>query len=72
MSDRMPIQARQAEVWTLSADRRLVRMQLPELAIGGLPKPLRIHLDFDAATVDEILLRLTELRAQMLPPPERH
>jgi len=28
---------------------------------------LRVHLDFDAEMVDEILQRLTLLRAQMLP-----
>jgi hypothetical protein len=67
----MPIDAPQSTMWTLSSDRKMVRMQLPELPISGLPKPLNVHLDFDAETVDEILLRLTELRAQMLPAPIR-
>jgi hypothetical protein len=33
------------------------------------PEPLRIHLDFDAEMVDEILQRLTVLRSRMLPAP---
>ena len=34
-------------------------------------KPIDIHLDFEAEAADEILQRLTALRAQMLPPPVR-
>ena len=33
---------------------------------------VRIHLDFDAEMVDEILKHLTVLRAQMLPAPTRN
>jgi hypothetical protein len=59
-------------MWTLSDDRETVRLQLPNLAVVGIPEPLRIHLDFDAASVDEMLERLTLLRAQMLPAPRRN
>lgn len=38
------------------------------LKLAGLVEPLDIHLDFEAEAVDEILQRLTEPRAQMLPP----
>jgi hypothetical protein len=61
----------QTQLWRLSPDRRSVRMQLPPLKIARSPKPIDIHLDFETETVDEILQRLTELRAQMLPPPVR-
>ena len=54
-------------MWTLSDDLETVRLQLPPLPIDGMPEPLRVHLDFDAAMVDDILQRLTMLRAQMLP-----
>ena len=56
-------------MWTLSDDAETVRLQLPPLPLDGIPEPLRIHLDFDAAMVDEILLRLTLLRSQMAPAP---
>lgn len=56
-------------MWTLSDDRDSVRLQLPPLQIEGTPEPLRIHLDFDAEMVDEILKHLTVLRSQMLPAP---
>jgi len=56
-------------MWTLSADLETVRLQLPPLPIDGMPEPLRVHLDFDAEMIDEILQRLTVLRAQMLPSP---
>jgi hypothetical protein len=36
--------------------------------MDSLPEPLRVHLDFGAEAVDELLDRLTVLRAQMLPP----
>ena len=56
-------------MWTMSDDLETVRLQLPPLPIDGMPEPLRVHLDFDAEMVDEILQRLTLLRAQMLPSP---
>ena len=58
--------------WLISRDRTTVRMQLPPLPMEGMPEPLRVHLDFDTATLDEMLRRLTELRARMLPAPTRN
>lgn len=69
--DRIRVDLQPADMWTL-LDRETVRMMLPALPIAGMPEPLRIHLDFDAATVDEILQRLTVLRAEMLPEPRRN
>ena len=66
MSD-MPVNMSAEQSWTLSDDRKCVRLQLPPLAIPGMAEPLSIHLDCDAAMVDEILQRLTVLRLQMLP-----
>jgi hypothetical protein len=63
-----PIRANQATMWTLSADRKLVRLAVPPLQIVGFPKPLNVYMDFDAKTVDEMLERLSILRSQMLPP----
>ena len=69
---RMRLHDQHGMTWTLADDRRSVRMQLPPLPVAGLPKPLNVFLKFDAATVDEILQRLSELRAQMLPAPQRN
>ena len=63
------IDAEQEPVWSLLPRLRYVRLQLPPLPVEGLPTPINIHLDFDAGTVDEMLDRLTVLRAQMLPKP---
>jgi hypothetical protein len=35
------------------------------LPIAGLPEPLKVHMDSDAATVDAMVARLMALRAQM-------
>jgi hypothetical protein len=59
----------QAELWGLSDDQRTVRLRLPPLQLASLKRPLELHFDFEADVVDQILQRLTELRAQMLPPP---
>jgi hypothetical protein len=64
----MPIRARQATMWTLSADRKLVRLTVPPLRIEGIPTPLAVYMAFDAVTVDAMLERLTILRSQILPP----
>jgi hypothetical protein len=37
------------------------------LSLAGQAKPLFVALDFEAATVEEMIDRLTVLRAQMLP-----
>ncbi len=67
----MPIEHDQTQMWQLSADRRSVRMTLPGLPIEGLPKPLTVNIDFDAGVIDQIIERLTVLRAHMVPPPPR-
>jgi hypothetical protein len=59
-------------MWTPSGDGETVRLQLPPLPIAGFSESLRIHLDFDAEMVDEILQRLSLLRAKMLPVPRRN
>jgi hypothetical protein len=41
----------------------LIRLQLSPLRLAGVKKPLDILLEFDAKTVDEMLKRLTDLRA---------
>jgi hypothetical protein len=64
----MPIVAEQATMWTVSADRKTVRLALPPLSLDGIPEPITIHMNFDAETVDAILERLSILRSQMLPP----
>ena len=64
----MPIEAEQAQMWVLPG-RRTVRLQVPELPVAGAAEPLRVHMDFDAGVVDQIIERLTILRAQMLPRP---
>ena len=63
----MRVEAEQEQIWTLSANRKLVRLSLPDLPIAGLSTPLRVRLDFDAETIDLMIERLTILRAQMLP-----
>jgi len=65
----MPIDAPQPRMWTLAADRRTVRLELPPARLEGLPEPVKVQFDFDAASVDEMLQRLSELRTQMLPLP---
>ncbi len=55
------------QMWTIAGDRATVRMQIPPLVLAGFPEPLRIHLDFDAGMIDDILRHLTVLRSRMLP-----
>jgi hypothetical protein len=68
MSDMLAVDV----TWSLSDNRKNVRLQLPSLTLDGIPEPLRIQLSFDAEKVDEILQRLTMLRAKMLPAPTRN
>jgi len=63
-----PVHTDQSTMWTLSADRKFVRLAVPPLRLVGFPKPLAIYMDFDAESVDAMLERLTVLRSQMLPP----
>ncbi len=67
----IPAEHGPAAMFTL-LDRETVRLRLTPLPMAGRAKPLRIHLDFDAESVDEILVRLTKLRSQMLPAPTRN
>ena len=55
------------EMFTLSADRKFIRMTVPGLPVAGLREPLKVSVDFDARALDAMLERLTILRAQMLP-----
>jgi hypothetical protein len=64
----MPVQAHQATMWTLSADRKTARLAVPPLRFEGMPEPLTVYMDFDAVTVDAMVMRLSILRSQMLPP----
>jgi hypothetical protein len=60
-----------ARMWTLNEDRRSVRLSLPPIRLAGVPEPLRVSIDLKADMVDEILHRLSVLRAQMLPAPPK-
>ena len=51
----------------LSEDRASLRFHLPPVPIEGQPEPVRVHLDFDAAMVAELIERLKMLYAQMEP-----
>jgi hypothetical protein len=64
----MPVKASQATMWTLNEDRKTVRLAVPPLRLAGMPEPLDVFMDFDTATVDAMLERLTVLRNEMLPP----
>jgi hypothetical protein len=64
----MPIVAEHEFMWTLSADRKTVRLAVPPLSFDGIPEPISIHMNFDAETVDAMLERLSILRSRMLPP----
>jgi hypothetical protein len=44
-----------------------VRLSLPPVVLEGLPKALKLHLDFDADAIDDIITRLSVLRIQMRP-----
>jgi hypothetical protein len=67
-ADMRPIVAEHEFMWTLSADRKTVRLALPPLSLDGIPELIAIHMNLDAETVDATLERLTILRSRMLPP----
>jgi hypothetical protein len=67
--DMMPIEHEQVWMWTLSADRRSVRMTLPPLPVNGLSEPIAVKIDFGAGIIEQMIERLTMLRLQMLPKP---
>ena len=68
-NDGMPLGDRSAMMWSVSEDRRTARAHLPPLRLSGTQKPLIISFDLDAKAVDDLLQRLAEVRAQMLPAP---
>jgi hypothetical protein len=63
-------------MWTLNPDLQSILLTLPVLPLERMAIPLTIALELDASTVDEMIDRLTVLRAQMLPavpkPESRH
>jgi len=61
----------QEEMWTLSGDRRTVCLSLPSVTVTK-PGPVTIRVNLDAQAIDAILTRLTRLRVQMLPPPQKN
>jgi hypothetical protein len=65
--DMMPVEIDATAMWTLSPDRRSIRLTLPRLPLAHMAQPLTIALDIEASTADEMIDRLTMLRAQMLP-----
>jgi len=67
----MPVEIDAATMWTLNADRRSIRLTFPRLPLAHMTQPLTIALDIEASTVDEMIDRLTVLRAQMLPTPPK-
>jgi hypothetical protein len=67
----MPVEIDAATMWTLNADRQSIRLTLPRLPLAGMAQPLTIALDINTSTVDEMIDRLTVLRAQMLPAPPK-
>ena len=71
MGDRQ-IDDGQQEMWTLLEDRRTVRLHIPAVNFTGKPGPVNIRLDFDAKALDAMMNRLSRLRVQMLPPPQRN
>lgn len=68
----LPLEVAQEQMWTLAGDCRSVHMTLPPFPIVGMPEPLRVHIEFNTRTIDEMLQRLSVLRAQMLPPLQRN
>jgi hypothetical protein len=68
----LPLDAAQEQMWTLAGDCRSVHMTLPPFPVAGIHEPLTVHVEFDTRTIDEILQRLSVLRAQMLPPLQRN
>jgi hypothetical protein len=67
----MSVAANTSTMWTLNEGRKTVRFSLPPLRVGDTPEPLMVFMDLDAGTVDEILDRLSVLRAQMLLAPPK-
>lgn len=64
MSQEKP-EASPEAMWSLSDDRKTVRLAVPPVDVPGLLEPIRVLVDFDAEGVDEMLKRLIVLRARM-------
>ena len=65
--DEMPADIDPSTMFVLH-DAETVRFNLPPLPIEGVAEPLRIHLDFDADTLQLVLERLTVLYARLKRP----
>jgi hypothetical protein len=65
------VERRHVHMWTLNTDRRSIRMNLPPVKVAGLLKPISVNIDFDAGSIDQMIERLSVLRAQMLPAPPK-
>jgi|tagenome__1003787_1003787.scaffolds.fasta_scaffold19408422_1 hypothetical protein len=65
------IETEQQEMWALADDQRTVCLTMPEVTVHK-PGPISIRIHLDASAIDAILTRLTRLRVQMLPPPQRN
>ena len=63
----MPVEHDMQNMWQLATDRRSVRLSLAGLPVAGLADPIRVNIDFDTGVVDQIIERLTVLRAKMKP-----
>lgn len=63
----MPVEHDMQRMWQLAANRRSVRLSLAGLPVTGLAQPFRVNIDLDTGVVDEIIERLSILRAQMKP-----
>ena len=62
-----PVEHDTQQMWRLAADGRSVRLSLAGVPVTGLAQPLRVNIDFDTGAVDQIIERLSMLRAQMKP-----
>jgi hypothetical protein len=60
IQDMMPFAATQETMWTLSADRKTVRLVVPPLRLAGIREPIHAFMDFDAKTVDAMVERLAD------------
>jgi hypothetical protein len=68
----MPLGNQPAMTFEVSEDCRSVKACLPPIRLVHLAEPLDIYFILDAAGVDDLLRRLSEARARMLPPPMRN
>jgi hypothetical protein len=68
---RMQVECSQQDMCTLSDDRRTMRLRLQQMLLVDSSQPGNVFLDLDAAKVDELIQRISELRAKMLPAPKR-